>query len=289
MDDIIDRVVNGGVFKGVVALCGGGRLRQNNILRRHSAPDLDETEDQLMLDPPPEAETLSPELHATSQHSYPEIETQNQEPESAKSMDIDITANFEPEAETSHDSAPIPRAHYIDIVQLRSTDGEMISAVTLTEKQIYQWNKILKYESTITHCMDQITNSESEMQDIDAFIAEVQSELNTSADNPLADREQSIQELESGLQLREECESQRQGWMQKLENARAGLERPKRRLYADWERTLGKYNLLSHPHPLLQQHPLKLLAPKNCRTKRQLQAKSPCTKPLQRAKKQKLW
>ena len=260
MEEIIDRVVNGRVFKGVVALCGGRlrnhTLRHNALPRRHSAPNLDEAGDELMLEASPEAEASSPELRAASQHSYPDIQTQ--QPESQRSMTIDITTGSNI---TSGPPPAVPRARYIDIVQLRSNDGEMISAVTLTEKQIYQWNKILKHERTITSCLSHITNTESELQDLDTFISEIQTELEASADTPLGDREQSMQELEAGLQLREECENTRQMWMSKLEDARTALERPKRRLYEDWERTLEKYALLDPPSPTSSAAPSDLPHP----------------------------
>ena len=82
---------------------------------------------------------------------------------------------------------PLPRARFLDIVTLRDTDGEMISAATLTKNVIWQWNKVFQGEEIIKRCIVEIEQAESRLQQLDTMIAEAEEALRASDINQTGD------------------------------------------------------------------------------------------------------
>lgn len=150
MDGIVGRVVSGRIFKQFASLV---RKEILGLRKGHPRPSSCQAFDA-SGDP---GTANSPEHIGT--FNEPAQESNSQHP---------LT-----EDKTRHSNRPPLTARYLEVVTFQGGDGEVGSALTLTDTLIWQMNKTFRGEFKIAKCRERISAIESRQSELDKKVQDL--------------------------------------------------------------------------------------------------------------------
>jgi len=257
MDELIDRVTSGRIFKQI-AVYARGRKDSNcyaNVYNRslsvfEDAEDcyiqhIDSIDSKRPIDPA-EPVIEANDLGGTPQTDNPWVENEAVNEESPTRAIIHV-----PAVEYIHKAGNLPLvAKYPELFTFVDKDNEVGTGVSLTEAMVWQLNAVLQGEQKKSGYVSQITSLEVKRVRIEEGIADINSQLEGlpegfEASSALVEAVlQDQQELEGLSQLRDEVILEIQTLEKAIGEVDGATWFAKNQLFSDWRETLAEGGLL---------------------------------------------